>query len=153
MTRTRYRWPAAALIALLTAGCAPLRVSSYQWPGADFARYRTFTWGPQDRLSTGDPRLDNNQIFRERVQRAVERELTPRGLERALTGPADVVVHVHAHIDQRIETHSGLPRSCCTALSVVCSWHGLSRRVTLKGNNGKGADALFTSPSAGTARK
>ena len=104
MTVTRYGWRAAALIALLTAGCAPLRVNSYQWPGADFARYRTFTWGPQDRLSTGDPRLDNNQIFRDRVQRAVERELTPRGLERAVTGPADVVVHVHAHIDQRIES-------------------------------------------------
>jgi len=104
MKLTRYGWPIIALIAAVLAGCAPLRVNAYLWPGADFARYRTFSWGPQDRLATGDPRLDNNQIFIERVQRAVERELAPRGFERAAAGVADVVVHVHARVDQRIES-------------------------------------------------
>jgi hypothetical protein len=105
-TLTRYGWLAAGLVAVATAGCAPLRVNALQWPGADFARYRTFTWGPEDRLSTGDPRLDNNEIFRARVQRAVERELVPRGWERSTGAAADVVVHVHAHIDQRIESNT-----------------------------------------------
>lgn len=109
-TLTGYRWLAAGLVAVAVAvaaaGCAPLRVNAYQWPGADFGRYRTFTWGPEDRLSTGDPRLDNNEIFRGRVQRAVERELVPRGWERANGAAADVVVHVHAHIDQRIESNT-----------------------------------------------
>jgi hypothetical protein len=102
MRLTRYGSCAAAVLAIGIAGCA-LRVGSYQWPAADFGRYKTFTWGSQDRLSTGDPRLDNNQIFRERVQLAVERELAPRRLER-VSGPADLIVHVHAHIDQRIES-------------------------------------------------
>ncbi len=105
-TLKRYGCFAATLIALAAAGCAPLRVNSYQWPGADVGRYRTFTWGPADRLSTGDPRLDNNEIFRARVQQAVERELVPRGLERSAGPAADLVVHVHAHIDQRIESNS-----------------------------------------------
>jgi hypothetical protein len=101
-TLTRYGWLAAALLAV-TAGCAPLRVNSYQWPGADTTHYRTFSWGPADRFSTGDARLDNNEIFRARIQRAVERELVPRGFEHADGPAADVIVHVHAHIDRRIE--------------------------------------------------
>jgi hypothetical protein len=38
------------------------------------------------------------------VQRAVEREVGLHGLERVDGSAADVVVHVHAHIDQRIES-------------------------------------------------
>jgi hypothetical protein len=105
-TLTRNGWLAAGLVAVTVAGCAPLRVNALQWPGADFGRYRTFTWGSEDRLSTGDPRLDNNEIFRARVQRAVERELQPRGWERATGAAADVVLHVHAHIDQQIEANT-----------------------------------------------
>jgi hypothetical protein len=101
-----YGWFGATLIAVAAAGCAPLRIDSYQRPDADVGRYRTFTWGPADRFSTGDPRLDNNEIFRARVQQAVERELGRRGVERANGPAADVVVHVHARIDQRIEAHT-----------------------------------------------
>lgn len=108
MQTLRFAGRAAALIAaILTASaCAPLRVNSYEWPGADLAGYRTFTWGQQDRFSTGDPRLDNNEIFRARVRRAVERELAGRRLESGPAETADVILHVHAHIDQRIESRS-----------------------------------------------
>jgi len=105
-TLTRHGWFAAIVLTVAAAGCAPLRATSYHWPGADVGRYRTFAWGPADRFSTGDPRLDNNEIFRARVQRAVERELLPRGLERSNGPTADVVVHVHARIDQRIQSDS-----------------------------------------------
>lgn len=91
---------------LIAAGCATLRVNTYQWPGANFASYQTFTWGPPDRFSTGDPRLDNNEIFRNHVQRAVERELVMKRFSVAPPADADLIVHVHAHIDQRIESRT-----------------------------------------------
>jgi hypothetical protein len=97
---------AVAVMTGVAAGCGTLRVSSYEWPGAEFGRYRTFAWAAQERLSTGDPRLDNNEIFRAGVRRAVERELAPRGLDRVEPEGADLLVHVHAHIDQRIESRN-----------------------------------------------
>lgn len=99
---------AAALVtavAMATA-CAPLRVSSYQWPGVDLAGFRTFSWGAQERFATGDPRLDNNEIFRARIQGAVERGLVDRRFEPAPADTADVIVHVHARVDQRIESRT-----------------------------------------------
>jgi hypothetical protein len=90
-----------ALAAIGTAGCSALRVNAYQEPGFDVARYRTFAWASHDAFSTGDPRLDNNRFFIERVQRAVERELALRGLERDAAAP-DVTLHIHARFDQRI---------------------------------------------------
>jgi hypothetical protein len=108
MQTLRLLGPAAALLTAITtvAACAPLRVNSYEWPGANIAGYRTFSWGPQERFATGDPRLDNNEIFRARIQRAVERGLVSRQFEPAPADAADVIVHVHAHVDQRIESRT-----------------------------------------------
>lgn len=108
MQRLRRVGRAAALVTVIATAtaCAGLRVNSYEWPGADLAGYRTFSWDRQDRFTTGDPRLDNNDIFRAGVQRAVERELAGRRLEPAPADTADVLIHVHAHIDQRIETRT-----------------------------------------------
>jgi hypothetical protein len=92
---------AGAIVALATAGCSALRISTYQEPGADLARYQTYDWASHATFSTGDPRLDNNRFFIERVQRAVDRELASRGLERAASAP-DVMLHIHARFDQQI---------------------------------------------------
>jgi hypothetical protein len=89
------------VLAAAAAGCSSLRVNAYQPPGVDLARYRTFDWASHETFSTGDPRLDNNRFFVERVQQAVERELTLRGFERVMTAP-DVTLHIHARFDQRI---------------------------------------------------
>jgi hypothetical protein len=92
-------------VAVALSACATLRVQSFLERGADFARYRSYTWGPSDPFSTGDPRLDNNRFFSERVQTAVDRQLASRGLEKSGAGAADLVVHVHARVDQRLETN------------------------------------------------
>jgi hypothetical protein len=99
---------AAALVAAVStaSACAPLRVNSYQWPGVEISEFRTFSWGAPERFATGDPRLDNNEIVRARIQRAVERGLAGRRLEPAPADAADVIVHVHARIDQRIESRA-----------------------------------------------
>jgi hypothetical protein len=71
---------ALAVSALTLSGCATMNVNSYVERGIDFNRYRTYNWGPADALSTGDPRLDNNRFFHERVQADVDQQLAARGL-------------------------------------------------------------------------
>jgi hypothetical protein len=102
---TRLGGPAVALAAALTLGaCATLRVNSYLDRRADFGRYRAYTWDRSEAFSTGDPRLDNNRFFSERVQQAVDHELERRGLERTEPVRADVTIHIHARVDQKLDT-------------------------------------------------
>jgi hypothetical protein len=89
--------------ALLLSSCAPVRVNSYVGRDLDLRRYHTYAWAPPDTFSTGDPRLDNNTFFIERVQRAVEGHLRQRGFEKAGDGRPDFVVHYHARVEQRLD--------------------------------------------------
>lgn len=95
---------AAAVTALVLAGCATLNVSSYVERGADFTRYRTYAWEPEGSFATGDPRLDNNPFFQDRLRRAVERHLAARGYEKTVSPMADLIVHYHASVTQQIFT-------------------------------------------------
>jgi hypothetical protein len=94
---------ALLLSACTTIGCAVLTVNSYVEPKIDLRSYHTFNWAPPDTFSTGDPRLDNNRFFDERVRMQVERGLTGRGFEKA-TGAPDLLVHYHASVSQQIDT-------------------------------------------------
>jgi hypothetical protein len=89
------------LAGTIVAGCAPIHVNSYAEPGVAF-HFRTYTWAPEDSVSTGDPRLDNNRFFSERVRESVDRELTARGFEKT-SGSPDLLLHYHASITQDIE--------------------------------------------------
>jgi len=72
---------AVMVAAFLAASCATtMTVSSHVERGLDFAKYRTYEWGPADALPTGDPRLDGNPFFKDHVQGAVEKQLAGRGL-------------------------------------------------------------------------
>jgi len=93
------------LSALALAGCATMNVSSHVERGVNFAQYRSFDWGPADALPTGDPRLDRNPFFKDHLEGAVEKQLATRGLERATSGTADVLIHYHANITQRFEVN------------------------------------------------
>ena len=79
--------PLVALTALfitaaLAAACAAINIGSFVECGFDMSVVRTFEWAPADHLSTGDPRLDNNEFFQRYLKAAVERELMTRGIER-----------------------------------------------------------------------
>jgi hypothetical protein len=80
-----------------------MNVSSYMERGADLRHYRTYNWAPADTWSTGDPRLDNNRFFDERVRAQVDKELARRGFEKAVTGEPDMLVHYHASVSQEID--------------------------------------------------
>ena len=101
---------AATIFSMATlAGCATsMTVSSHVEHGLDLSRYRTFDWGPADALPAGDVRLDRNPFFTDRVQGAVEKGLAARGFRLVARGePADLLIHYHANIAQRLNvTHA-----------------------------------------------
>ena len=104
MTRSRIaRILGVPLAVLALAGCATLNVGSYVERGIDLRQYRTFDWGPSEGLYTGDPRLDNNRFFDERVRSEVEAGLGARGFEKAAR-PPDVLIHYHASVTQRFDS-------------------------------------------------
>jgi hypothetical protein len=99
----RSGWFAAALWLALLSACAPIRVNSFLERGATLTPYRTYAWAPTDRLSTGDPRLDNNPFFQRRLQAGVETQLGTKGFQKADAASAsDLVIHYHASVSQQI---------------------------------------------------
>ena len=101
------RWARAGMVAaaaLIAAACAvPIRVNGYAERGFDVSRYRTYDFAPVTPEPTGDPRLDSNPFFTERVQAAVARGLEGRGYVRDTSGAADLLVHFHASVAQDID--------------------------------------------------
>lgn len=102
-THTLRTMLAAGVAALSLTACAtPIRVNAYTERGADVSRYRTYAFAAADEVATGDPRLDSNPFFYERVRAAAQKGLAARGYTRA-TGTPDVVVHFHASVAQDID--------------------------------------------------
>ena len=100
------RFAAVAISALALTGCASMNVRSYVGRGIDFTQYHTYNWAPDDRLATGDPRLDNNPFFLERLQSDVEKQLARRGFEKTASATPELLLHYHASITQRIDVNS-----------------------------------------------
>lgn len=99
-------WTVLALAVVAATGCAStMTVSSHVDRDVSFGRYRTYDWGPADALPTGDPRLDKNPFFKDRVEGAVEKGLAAHGFTLALSGQPDLLIHYHANISQRIDVN------------------------------------------------
>ena len=92
------------MMAAVATGCATLTVSSHSERNVNFADYVTYDWGPPDNLPVGDPRLDNNPFFRDRLMGVIERQLAAKGYERALREP-DLLVHYHASVNQKVDVY------------------------------------------------
>ena len=99
---------AAAILSVFTVtDCAThMTVSSHVERGLDLSHYQTFNWGSADALPTGDPRLDRNPFFNDRVQGAVETGLRAKGFQlTAIDASADQLIHYHASISKRIDVN------------------------------------------------
>jgi hypothetical protein len=106
---------AVLVAAAAAAGCLTLTpVSSHVQRGVDFARFRTYDWGPADALPVTDTRLRENAFFVDDVHGAIDTELQRRGLVRATSERADLLVHYHAAVTERLEAESrpGRFRDC-----------------------------------------
>ena len=90
--------------AALTACAATMRVNSFTERGADLSHYRTYSFGPTEAVSTGDPRLDRNPFFYGRVEAAVEKQLAATGYEKTASATPDLLIHFHASMTQEIDT-------------------------------------------------
>lgn len=89
--------------AVLATACATMRTGSYVAGATDFSHFHTYAWAPADALPIGDPRLDNNPIFRDDLEGAVDRTL--RGHHLLLVPPSatpDLLIHFHGSVRQRI---------------------------------------------------
>ena len=99
------KYVALALVAIAgLPGCAPLRVNTYTTPATDLRAYRTYAWDTAELESTGDPRLDHNRFFSDRVQRAVDPQMSFRGYEKMKGEVSDLTLHIHARVKQRVES-------------------------------------------------
>lgn len=94
----------AQLIAVASSvtACATVTVGSHVDRAIDFARYRTYEWAAPDALPAGDARLEQNLVFLDNMQGAIERALAARGYTRVTFGIPDLLVHYHAAASQRI---------------------------------------------------
>ena len=101
-----HRFMSVLTLSALTAGCAAMTVSSHIERNISFTDYATYDWGPRDALPVGDPRLDNNAFYRDYVEGAIERMLAARGYERTSGVDADVLVHYHASVNDRIDVNA-----------------------------------------------
>lgn len=115
MTLPTLRSTAIAVVTglgLALAGCATMKGASYVERGAQFTHYRTWAWAPADARPTGDPRLDNNPFFQDRLRGAVEHEMTRRGYVRStLAEPPDLRLHYHTNFTKTFEITQGGARS------------------------------------------
>jgi hypothetical protein len=88
-----------------------MQVNSFIERGADISRYHSYQWAPADTQATGDPRLDNNPFFAERLQMEVDKQLGSRGFEKTSADTPDLVVHYHASVAQEIDANGADQRS------------------------------------------
>ena len=93
----------AALVATVAAACAPITVHSFVPRGANFAQYRSYGWEPESSFPTGDPRLDNNPFFQNRIKAQAESQLEKRGFERSTSATPDLLLHYHASVSQQLD--------------------------------------------------
>ena len=104
-------------LAATAVGCVTLMpVGSHVARGVDFVRYSTYAWGPADALPITDERLRENPYFVDEVHGAIDTQLTRRGFVRAEGVRADLLVHYHAAVTDRVEvaSRSGPYRECLT---------------------------------------
>ena len=95
----------ATAAAFWIGACAPVHVNASLERGMDFTRYASYTWAADEEFNTGDPRLDNNEFFQNRIRSDVEGVLATRGFEKATPATADLVIHYHANTTQKIDVN------------------------------------------------
>lgn len=93
--RATTRWTSLFVLPLALASCGvPIMSGSQFASGADPSGPLTFAFNDTRDMVAGDPRLQNNQFFEDRLHEAIEWELGLRGIRR-VEGSADIMVHHH----------------------------------------------------------
>jgi hypothetical protein len=84
-------------------------------PGIDYAGYASFEWDEPDDRPVGDPRLENNPFFEQRLHAAVAVELAEHDIREG-AGGARLVVHHHATVRSRVDVYEADEREGYTTM-------------------------------------
>lgn len=95
---------ACAAAALLTACGLGVVAGADFTPGIDYVTYTSFEWDDPDDRPVGDPRLENNPFFDQRLEAAVAVELAGHGIRQNAAGPR-LVVHHHVTVRSRVDVY------------------------------------------------
>src|SRR6186997_648678 len=91
----------AATLAILTlSACATVDTGSFVDHVADFSRYQTYNWAPAARQA-GDPRLEKNAVFVDRLHGEIEKQLAAKGLRGPVSRKPDLLVSYRAAVTAR----------------------------------------------------
>jgi hypothetical protein len=82
------------LLVPMLGACGVSMRSGSHFPQGSISGPLTFAWSQAGDRVTGDPRLQNNPFFEERLHEAIEWELSMRGIRR-VDGAADLSIHHH----------------------------------------------------------
>lgn len=95
----------AATLGLAASGCATALTAGADFnTSADFTRYTSFAWVEADAAPVGDPRLENNPFFTERLHHAIQAQLDRRGIRHRSEG-ASLLIHHHASVRHHTEVY------------------------------------------------
>jgi hypothetical protein len=110
------------VVAAAMTACATIGVGSHVERGLDFTHYQTYEWSPPDALPAGDPRLEEDMVFLDRLQGAFEKALAARGYRRVTFGSPDLLVHYHAAVSRRIDINwlAREPGACPDGNELAC---------------------------------
>ena len=87
-------------LSLVVAGCSTMEINYDADPKANFSGLKTYDWLDEPQKPTGDPRIDDNTILRNRVHTAVDAALSARGFRKVSSDP-DFLVAYHVSLDRQ----------------------------------------------------
>mgnify|MGYP007073228725 CR=1 FL=1 len=79
-------------------------------PGIDYGGYSSFVWDEPDDRPVGDPRLENNPFFEQRLHAAVAVELAEHGIREGAQG-VSLLVHHHVTVRNRVDVYEADERA------------------------------------------
>jgi hypothetical protein len=88
----------AGLVPALTACGVAIRYGTYVSRDAELRNALTFAWNQEEDHAIGDPRLQGNRFFEDRLHEAIEWELSLRGIHLDESEP-DLLVHHHLALE------------------------------------------------------
>jgi len=95
-----------AVMTVFLSSCATaIQAGADFAPGVDLSGFSSFTWAEPDERPVGDPRLENNPFFVQRLHDAIEWELATRGIRFDESSPA-LTVHHHATVRERVDVYA-----------------------------------------------
>ena len=91
------------VVVFFVSGCSSIKVNSDYNPDVSFAGFQFYNWIPYAPSTNGDPRIDGNTLFHDRVRHAIDEQLAAKGYVKSKTEKPDFWVTYHFTLDKQTE--------------------------------------------------